>query len=104
MSGNGRVTDKEQDKVKKYQDLTRELRKFWNTSLTVALIVVEALRAVCNIEEELIKLNINKIKSSKSTIYNNKENDNDNNNNKNNNSFLLFFGFKEAHTDFECRC
>ena len=38
----------------------RELRKIWNTSVTVVLIVVGALRAVCNLEVELIKLNIDK--------------------------------------------
>ena len=45
--------------MEKYQDLARELRKTWNTSVTVVPIVVGALGAVCNLEE-LIKLNIDK--------------------------------------------
>ena len=40
--------------------MARKLRKIWNTSGTVVPIVVRALRAVCNLEEELIKLNIDK--------------------------------------------
>ena len=34
---------KEQEKVEKYQDLARELKKIWNTSVTVVSIVVGAL-------------------------------------------------------------
>ena len=36
----GRVKDKEQGKVEKYQDLAKELKKFWNKSVTVVPIVV----------------------------------------------------------------
>ena len=35
MPGVGRVIDKEQEKVEKYQDLARELKKIWDTSVTV---------------------------------------------------------------------
>ena len=60
MPGEGRAKHKKQKQVKKYQDLARKLKKFWNTSETVVPIVVGALGAICNTEEELIKLNIDK--------------------------------------------
>ena len=60
VPGDGRVKDKEKEKVEKYQDLARELRKIWKTSVTVVPIVVGALGAVQNLEEELIKLNVDK--------------------------------------------
>ena len=60
VPGDGRVKDKEKEKVEKYQDLARELRKIWKTSMTVVPIVVGALGAVQNLEEELIKLNVDK--------------------------------------------
>ena len=46
MPGVGRVIDKEQEKVEKYQDLARDVRKFWATSVTVVPIVVGALGSV----------------------------------------------------------
>ena len=45
--------------MKKYKDLTRELRKAGNASVTVVLIEVGV---VSNLEEELIKLNIDQKK------------------------------------------
>ena len=41
--------------MEKYQDLAKELRKVWNTSVTVAPIAVGALGAVCTLEKELVK-------------------------------------------------
>ena len=60
MPGDGRVKDKEQENVEKYQGLARKLRKIWNTSVTVVPIVVGALGAVCILKEEPIKQNIDK--------------------------------------------
>ena len=52
VPGDRRVEDKEQEKVEKYQDLTKELKKIWNTSVTVIPIVIEALGAVSNFRGE----------------------------------------------------
>ena len=60
VPGRGRVKDKEKEKVEKYQDMARGLRKIWKTSVTVVPTVVGALGAVQNLEEELIKLNVDK--------------------------------------------
>ena len=65
VPGDRKVNDREQEKVKKYQGLARELRKIQNASVTVVPIVFEALGAVCNVEEELIKLNLDKKQISK---------------------------------------
>ena len=51
--------------MKKYQYLARKLRKVWIASATVVPIVVGAFGAVCSLEEELIKLTIDKKKISK---------------------------------------
>ena len=56
----GLVKDKEKEKEKKYQELARELRKIWKTSVTVVALVIGALGAVQNLEEELIKLKVDK--------------------------------------------
>ena len=58
VPGDGRIKEKEVEKIDKYQDLARELRKVWNTTVTVVPIVIGALGAVVNVAEELIKLNI----------------------------------------------
>ena len=54
----GRVEEKEKEKREKYQDLAREIRKLWKTSVNVVLIVVGALGAVANLEEELSRLEL----------------------------------------------
>ena len=65
VPGDGRVKEKEREKVEKYQDLARELRKLWSTSVNVVPIVIGALGAVENVEEELHKLNIERKEISK---------------------------------------
>ena len=51
MPGDARVKNKK--KVEKYQDLARELRRLWETSVNVIPIVVGALGAVAKLEEYL---------------------------------------------------
>ena len=60
IPGDARVTEKEKEKVEKYQDLAREIRKTWNTSVTVILIIVGALGAVANLHEQMEMLEIEK--------------------------------------------
>ena len=48
-----RVEDKEKEKVEKYQDLARELRRLCETSVNVIPVVVGALAAVAKLEEYL---------------------------------------------------
>ena len=45
VPGDGRVKEKEGEKFEKYQDLSRELRKLWSTSVSVVLIVIGVLGA-----------------------------------------------------------
>ena len=51
VPGDARVEDKE--KVEKYQDLARELRRLWETSVNVMPVVVGALGAVAKLKEYL---------------------------------------------------
>ena len=51
VPGNARVEDKEKENVEKYQDLARELRRLWETSVNVIPVVVRALGAVAKLEE-----------------------------------------------------
>ena len=60
VPGDARVTEKEREKVEKYQDLAREMRKIWNTSVTVIPIIVGALGAVANLHEQMEMLEIEK--------------------------------------------
>ena len=53
VPGDARVEDKEKEKVEKYQDLARELRRLWETSVNVIPVVVGALGAVAKLEEYL---------------------------------------------------
>ena len=54
MPGDVRVEDEEKEKVQKYQDLARELRRLWETSVNVIpVVVVGALGAVAKLEEYL---------------------------------------------------
>ena len=43
MPGDSRVEAKENEKVQKYQDLARELRKLWQVKVKVVHVVVGAL-------------------------------------------------------------
>ena len=58
VPGDGRVDSKEKEKVEKYQELGREIRKLWKTSVNVIPIVVGALGAVSKLDAELVKLGI----------------------------------------------
>ena len=60
VTGYGRTKEKEVEKIDEYQNLARKLRKVWNTSVTALPIVIGALDAVENVEEEFIKLTIEK--------------------------------------------
>ena len=60
VPGDARFKEKEREKVEKYQDLAREIRRIWNTSVTVIPIVVGALGAVANIHERMEMLEIEK--------------------------------------------
>ena len=53
VPGDARVEDKEKEKIEKYQDLARELRRLWETSVNVIPVVVGALGAVAKLEEYL---------------------------------------------------
>ena len=53
VPGDARVEDKEKEMVEKYQDLARELRRLWETSVNVIPVVVGALGAVAKLEEYL---------------------------------------------------
>ena len=53
VPGDARVEDKEKEKVAKYQDLARELRRLWETSVNVIPVVAGALGAVAKLEEYL---------------------------------------------------
>jgi hypothetical protein len=46
--------------VERYQDLAREIRRLWKTSVTVIPIVVGALGAVANLQEQMEMLEIEK--------------------------------------------
>ena len=52
VPGDARVEDKEK-KIEKDQDLARELRRLWETSVNVIPVVVGALGAVAKLEEYL---------------------------------------------------
>ena len=49
---------KEREKIEKYQDIAREIRRLWKTSATVIPIVVGALGAVAKLEEYMRMLDI----------------------------------------------
>jgi hypothetical protein len=60
VPGDARVTEKEREKVERYQDLAREIRRLWKTSVTVIPIVVGALGAVANLHEQMEMLEMDK--------------------------------------------
>ena len=43
--GDGRIEEKEKDKIEKYQDLGRELQKIWNIKVKIIPLVVGSLGA-----------------------------------------------------------
>ena len=53
VPGDARVKDKEIEKVEKNQDLARDLRRLWETSVNVIPVFVGALGAVAKLEEYL---------------------------------------------------
>ena len=58
VPGDKRVEEKEREKIEKYQDIAREIRRLWKTSATVIPIVVGALGAVAKLEEYMRMLDI----------------------------------------------
>ena len=45
VPGDGRIEEKEKDKIEKYQDLGRELQKIWNVKVKTIPLVVGSLGA-----------------------------------------------------------
>ena len=60
VPGDSRTEEKEREKIEKYQELAREIRRLWRTSATVIPVVVGALGAVANLEEHMGMLDIQK--------------------------------------------
>ena len=58
VPGDSRIEEKEREKVEKYQDLAREIRRLWKTSANVIPIVVGALGAVARLDEYMSMLDI----------------------------------------------
>ena len=46
VPGDGRIQEKEKDKIEKYQDLGRELQKIWNVKVKIIPLVVDSLGAI----------------------------------------------------------
>ena len=46
VPGDARVEQKEKEKIDKYQDLAKELRKLWKVKTRVVPIVIGALRTI----------------------------------------------------------
>ena len=46
VPGDIRIEDEEKDKIEKYQDLGRELRKIWNVKVKIIVLVVSSLGAI----------------------------------------------------------
>ena len=46
IPGDGRIEEKEKDKIEKYQDLGRELHKIWNVKVKIIPLVVGSLGAM----------------------------------------------------------
>ena len=55
VSGDAKVELKEKEKIDKYQDLAKELRKLWKVKTRVVPIVIGALRTI-PIKDQLAKL------------------------------------------------
>ena len=43
VPGDSRIEEKEKEKIKKYQDLGRELQKIWNVNVEIISLVVGSL-------------------------------------------------------------
>jgi len=60
VSGDARVEEKEQEKMDRYQDLARDLKRLWNVESKVIPIVVGALGTVVkSLEKNLKKAGLN---------------------------------------------
>ena len=46
VPGDSRIEEKEKDKIKKYQELGRELQKIWNVKVKIIPLVVGSLGAI----------------------------------------------------------
>ena len=46
VPGDSRIEDKEKEKIEKYQDLRRELKKIWNVRVKIIPLVVGSLGAI----------------------------------------------------------
>ena len=55
VPGDSRVASKENEKVQKYQDLARELRKLWQVKVKVVPVVVGALGTIAKALEKHLK-------------------------------------------------
>ena len=55
VPGDSRVASKENEKVQKYQDLARELRKLWQVKVKVVPVVVGALGTIPKALEKQLK-------------------------------------------------
>ena len=55
VPGDSRVASKENEKVQKYQDLSRELRKLWQVKVMVVPVVVGALDTIPKVLEKHLK-------------------------------------------------
>ena len=55
VPGDSRVASKENEKVQKYQDLSRELRKLWQVKVKVAPVIVGALGTIPKALEKHLK-------------------------------------------------
>ena len=60
IPGDGRVIEKQREKVEKYQDLARELKRLWKTSVKVLPAVIGALGTLGSFVEDMGMLNIGK--------------------------------------------
>ena len=46
VPGDSRITEKEKDKIEKYQDLARKLQKIWNVKVKIISLAVGSLGAI----------------------------------------------------------
>ena len=62
VSGDSRVESKEKEKIQKYQDLAKELRKLWKVGVKVVPVVVGALGTLPRALEKHLKVIESKVK------------------------------------------
>ena len=58
VCGDGRVEQKEREKIEKYQELAEEIRKIWRTSAVVVPIVIGALGGIAKLKKYTKQLGI----------------------------------------------